>query len=109
MVQIIEKRPITLDGRYRLSPINGRIIKVAVKTPKPIPTLTVRMKSSEGEIIIDHVQDNNIMIYHPYHVVDYPTVEFPRTEYFYTWDSVVIEIEGLQNGEYIESVRIYFD
>jgi len=109
VINKVNTGPILQNIRKTLN-INGKILKVYAKTNHASMS-RIKIISNEFETIIDTELNNIVNIFYPFNNLEESRLppETTRTDYFYIYDKVGIEVTNLNQGDIIEDIKIFYE
>lgn len=110
MVKVLTIKEITRDVvKVTETIVVGKILKVYVRTNKPMPHTSVVITSTEFEEIINHKIDNTNNTWYPYNYIQLITNETPRQDYFYSHGVLKVEVKELEQEGIIDFIKIFYE
>jgi len=95
---------ISEDGRFLIKDIQGSIKKISINSSEPLSNVTTTFITAESETMfeVDLMQPTTII--YPWNFQD----PQGRGAEYYSYGDVGIIIEGLMDGQEIESISIFY-
>ena len=96
---------IKKNGVYVLEKITGKIQKIFIDCGDNIPSnITLTFYTMESEIIFKTPIEISQMLLYPYNYI----TNQQRGMEFYSWGDLIVEVEGLQEGQIIDRISIFY-
>ena len=95
---------IKKDGLYGFKDIQGCIKKICIKSEQPLSNVHLEFTTIDGEIIFSTTQSNSTVVLYPWNFID----SQGRGAEYYSHGDVYVQIEGMIEGQQINSVNLYY-
>ena len=111
MVDTYIIRDIEEDKKGPIPEVTGKILKVAIKSNVQLFDTRVRIITNEYEEIVNHRLENVFNLYKPFYVNVFEQVSNEQrwVDYFYSDGPLGLEVTGLQEGEKIDFIKIFYE
>lgn len=95
---------IQSNGIQKFEAIVGHIKKILIHCKNPRHSISLKFVTMEGETIYSYSLDQETTVLYPWNFID---VQGRGCEYYSNGD-LFVEVEGLQDGEQIEQVSLFY-
>lgn len=107
MLRIIEEPNITQNIKQKITRLEGKVLKVNIKSQTALPEVFVQIETEDNEILFSGFIENKNM--------NIPTIhemiigDSSKVDYFYSLGNIYLKVTGLKEGEKIDCIKILYE
>ena len=111
-IKYTKTAPVSIDGIYQtLKQVDGKIIKILIKSSIRLPNVSVDINTMDGENIFSALGLlEGVLIDYPMNVIRVMKDNFDgeHLDYYYSKHALNVHISGLEEGQRIDDIVIYY-